>query len=194
MFGNQKKIIEVTLSAVILRADGSQEDKGILGYWYDPHYWAKKIRAKKNRKNNPNADVVTYAGLAIVTNTIVNSTLNPKYIGWGTGGTGATQGGTTLSTETYSTNNDGSHALRTTGTLSQVTQSQTNDTFKVVGTLTAASNAPTITNFGLFDTTGSSASPTTPPSGGNLYVWSSFTGIALSSGDGIQFTAQIKMT
>ena len=194
LFGNQKKLVEVTLSAVVLRVDGSQEDKGILGYWYDPDWWAKKHRNKKNNKFNPNSDVVCYTGLAIVTNLIVNQTLQPKYVGWGTGGTAATQGGTALSTETYSTNNDGSHALRSTATLSQQTQTQTNDTFRLVTTLTAAANAPTITNCGVFDTTGSSASPTTPPSGGNLYIWSSFTGIALASGDAIQFTQNVKYT
>ena len=179
----KRKRVEVTLSAVVIRANGEIEDKGVLGYWKEP---------KGKRKQTPMADVITYTGFAIVTNTLYQQTLNPKYVGWGTGGATATQAGTALSTETYSTLNNGSNALRTTGSLSQQTQTQTNDTFRITATLTAAANAPTITNVGVFDTNGASGSPTTPPSGGNLYIWSSFTGIALNAGDSVALTLNVK--
>ena len=60
---------------------------------------------------------------------------------------------------------------------SGVTTSVTNDTYQVVGTRTAT-GAGTVTNAGLFDAA----------SGGNLFLKGDFTGIALASGDSIQFT------
>ena len=63
------------------------------------------------------------------------------------------------------------------GTTSQVTTSVTNDTLQVVGTQTAGGTLA-ITNAGLFDAS----------TAGNLFVKGDFTGIALNSGDSIQFT------
>lgn len=115
------------------------------------------------------ATLLVNTGKAIVTNYLAGgAATQPKYAGWGTGAgtTGLTD--TTLFTETGS---------RTTGTATQLTTTTTNDTYQLVGTITAVSTY-TITNAGLFDAVSS----------GNLFVKGDFTGIALTSGDSIQFT------
>ena len=114
------------------------------------------------------ATLLVNTGRAIITSRISGSGTAPDYIGWGTGvgTTGATD--TTLFTEVLP---------RVLGTQSQVTTSTTNDTYQVVGTQTAGTTE-TITNAGLFDQSTS----------GNLFVKGDFTGIALNSGDSIQFT------
>jgi hypothetical protein len=113
-------------------------------------------------------------GRAIVTSRLGGSGTTPQYIGWGTGAgtTGATD--TTLFTEVLP---------RVSGTATQVTTSTTNDTFQVVGTQTAGVTE-TITNAGLFDASTS----------GNLFVKGDFTGIALNSGDSIQFTFKVQFS
>jgi hypothetical protein len=58
-----------------------------------------------------------------------------------------------------------------------VTTTTANDTYRVVGTLTANSNAA-ITEVGLFDAS----------TGGNMYVRGTFAVINLEAGDSIQFT------
>ena len=59
----------------------------------------------------------------------------------------------------------------------------TNDTFQVVATQTAGTGE-TITNAGLFDASTS----------GNLFAKGDFTGIALSTGDSIQFTFKVQFS
>ena len=114
------------------------------------------------------ATLLTNSGHAIVTNRINGGGTTPSYVAWGTGAgtTGATD--TTLFTEV---------TPRVSGTTSQQTTTITNDTFQVVGTQTAATGE-TITNAGIFDASTS----------GNLFIKGDFTGIALNSGDSIQFT------
>jgi hypothetical protein len=120
------------------------------------------------------ATLLVNTGRAIITNRLNSGGTIPQYVGWGTGAgtTGATD--TTLFTEVLP---------RTSGTVTQVTTSTTNDTFQVVGTLTAASGA-TFTNAGLFDASTS----------GNLFVKGDFTGIALNTGDSIQFTFKVQFS
>ena len=72
---------------------------------------------------------------------------------------------------------------RVAGSSSQVTTTVTNDTYQVVGTITA-DGGKTITNFGLFDASSS----------GNMLVKSDFTGVALLIGESIQFTAKLKFS
>jgi hypothetical protein len=114
------------------------------------------------------ATLLVNTGRAIISNRIKGSGTEPNYVAWGTGAgtTGATD--TTLFTENGS---------RTAGTSTQQTTSTTNDTYQVIGTLTAGSSI-TVTNAGLFDASTS----------GNLFIKSDFTGVALASGDSIQFT------
>lgn len=115
------------------------------------------------------ATLLVNTGKAIVTNYLAGgAATQPKYVGWGTGAGTTALTDTTLFTETGS---------RATGTTTQQTITTTNDTYQVVGTLTA-SGSVTITNAGLFDATTS----------GNLFVKGDFSGIALTSGDSIQFT------
>jgi len=115
------------------------------------------------------ATLLVDTGKAIVTNYLAGgAATQPKYVGWGTGAGTTTATDTTLFSETGS---------RTTGTATQQTTTTTNDTYQVIGTLTA-SGTVTITNAGLFDANTS----------GNLFVKGDFTGIGLTSGDSIQFT------
>ena len=115
------------------------------------------------------ATLLVNTGKAIVTNYLAGgAATQPKYAGWGTGA------GTTSATDTTLFSETGS---RTSGTATQQTTSTTNDTYQVIGTLTAGSSL-TITNAGLFDASSS----------GNLFVKGDFTGVALTSGDSIQFT------
>lgn len=118
------------------------------------------------------ATVLTHAGKAIITNRMIGSGTEPKYVAWGTGAGTAAAGDTTLFTEASES--------RTSGTSSRVTVTQTNDTYQVVGTITA-DGTKTITNAGLFDASTS----------GNLFVKTDFTGVALNLGESIQFTFKV---
>lgn len=91
------------------------------------------------------ATLVTNTGYAIVSGRLIGSTptqVEPKYIGWGTG-----SGTTAVSDVALFTQ---APEARVTGTSSQQTTTTTNDTYQVVGTITA-STTETITNVGLFD-------------------------------------------
>jgi hypothetical protein len=124
------------------------------------------------------ATVVANAGKAIISGRMFGATptqAEPRYVGWGTGAGTAAVTDTTLFTEAAE--------ARATGTGSQVTTTLTNDTHQCVGTITSASGQ-TITNSGIFDAT----------SAGNLYVKGDFTGLALNTGDSIQFTYKIKFS
>ena len=115
------------------------------------------------------ATLLVNTGKAIVTNYLNGgAATQPKYVGWGTGA------GTTAATDTTLFTEVGT---RTSGTTTQQTTSTTNDTYQVIGTVTAGSSL-TITNAGLFDASTS----------GNLFVKGDFTGVALTTGDSIQFT------
>lgn len=115
------------------------------------------------------ATVYTDAGKAITTNRIKGSGTEPNYVAWGTGAGTAADSDTTLFTE--------ASEARVAGTSSQQTSSTTNDTYRVVGTITA-DGTKTITNAGLLDASSS----------GNLFVKGDFTGIDLVEDDSIQFT------
>jgi hypothetical protein len=114
------------------------------------------------------ATLLVNTGKAVVTNRIIGSGTQPNYVAWGTGA------GTTALTDTTLFTEVGTTSL---GTSSQQTTTTTNDTYQVIGTVTAGSSL-TITNAGLFDASTS----------GNLFVKGDFTGVALTSGDSIQFT------
>jgi hypothetical protein len=121
------------------------------------------------------ATLLVNTGKAIVTNYLNGgAATQPKYVAWGTGAGTTAATDTTLFTEV---------TPRVSGTTSQVTTSTTNDTFQVVGTQTAGTTE-TITNAGLFDASTS----------GNLFVKGDFTGIALNSGDSIQFTFKVQFS
>lgn len=121
------------------------------------------------------ATVLVNAGKAIVTNRLKGSGTEPSYVAWGTGAGTAGITDTTLFTEASET--------RVAGTSSQVTTTTTNDTYQVVGTL-VANAGKTITNAGLLDAVSS----------GNLFMKGDFTGVALNTGESIQFTNQVQFT
>jgi hypothetical protein len=122
------------------------------------------------------ANVVTNVGKAIIAKRMIGSSptqTEPKFVGWGTGTGTAAAADTALATEASES--------RVSGTGSTVTGSVTDDTHRVVGTLTAG-GAKTITEAGVFDAS----------TGGNLYVRSDFSGVPLNAGDSIQFTFDVK--
>ena len=120
------------------------------------------------------ATLLVATGKAIVTNRLNGGGTTPSYVGWGTGAGTTSNTDTTLFTEVLP---------RVSGTVSQVTTSTTNDTYQVVATQTA-STSETITNAGIFDASTS----------GNLFAKGDFTGIALNSGDSIQFTFKVQFS
>lgn len=119
-----------------------------------------------------NSAYVVDNGLAIVTNRLIGNGTEPKYIGWGTGTTDATQTDTGLQTA--------SAEARTSGTSSQQTTNTTNDTYQVTGSILSLSTQ-TISELALFDAL----------TDGNCYLHAVFNGadaIALDAGDSVAFT------
>ncbi len=121
------------------------------------------------------AQVITTKGKEIIVDRILGNGTEPKFVAWGTGAGTAAVGDTTLFTE--------SAEARVSGTSSKVTTTTTNDTYQVVGTITASAGR-TITNGGLFDAS----------TAGNLFVKADFTGVVLASGDSITFTFKVQLT
>ena len=120
------------------------------------------------------ATLLVNTGKAIVTSRLNSGGTVPQYVAWGTGA------GTTAATDTTLFTEVGT---RVSGTVSQQTTTTTSDTYQVVGTQTAGSSL-TITNAGIFDASTS----------GNLFVKGDFTGLALNSGDSIQFTFKVQFS
>lgn len=123
------------------------------------------------------ATVLTNAGVAIITNRMIQAGTAPKDVGWGTGTAAAAVTDTALGTEAAPTTSGG----RTVGTESRVTVTNTNDAYQTVGTVTAGGGLA-ITEAGLFDAV----------SAGNMLIRSVFTAVAVVSGDSIAFTFQLK--
>jgi hypothetical protein len=105
----------------------------------------------------------------------------PLYLQWGTGSGAAASANVVTTTSTTE--------ARTTGTSSQVTTTQTNDTYQVAGTITAAGTRA-ITEVGVFDAAGSGS----PPTGGNMDIYGDFSVINLATGDSIAFTIKVAFT
>ena len=123
------------------------------------------------------ATVFVNAGTAIITNRVIQAGTAGKNIGWGIGTTAAAVTDTALQTESAPTTAGG----RTVGTESRVTTTATNDTYQVVGTVTAGSTLA-ITEAGLFDNVTS----------GNMLIHSIFSAVNVVSGDSIAFTFQLQ--
>lgn len=118
------------------------------------------------------ADVVkvTDAGMAIITNRINGSGTEPKWLDMGTGATPAANDDTALETPGPEDRNE--------GTPSRVATNVTDDTYRVVGTITKTTAAADITECGTFDAL----------TGGNLSVRATFGAIHLEIGNSIEFT------
>lgn len=123
----------------------------------------------------PASTAVVNKGRDILTNRILGSGTEPKYVAIGTGSTAVSLTDTALGAEVES---------RATGTSSRITTSSTNDTYQVVGTVTATGSR-TIAEVGLFD-----ANTT-----GNLFVRGVLAStVTLASGDSITVTATVQVT
>ena len=115
------------------------------------------------------------AGRAILTNRIKGSGTEPAYVAIGTGSTAEAASQTALVTEVET---------RTLGTSTQQTTSVTNDTYQVVGTVTATTTR-TLAECGLFD-----ASST-----GNMFIRSLLSPtVGLNNGDSIQLTIKLQFS
>jgi hypothetical protein len=116
-----------------------------------------------------NLSLVTNVGLGLITSALASS--NNKYVAWGTGITEADASQTALVTES-------TEETRATGTQSQQTSIQLNDTYRIVGTITCATSPKAITEVGIFsaDTEGS------------MFMRANFSAVNLEIGDAIEFT------
>lgn len=116
---------------------------------------------------------VTATGRGIISDRIKGDGTEPLNISWGTGTTAPVDGDTDLETAAAESAVAGTSSVQTTTT--------TDDTYRVVGTLTSASTQ-TISESVLKDTAGT------------LFLRGTFTGIALDNGDSIQFTMEAQGT
>lgn len=114
------------------------------------------------------------AGKSIIVDRILGTGTEPKYVGVGTGAGSTAAADTTLFTEVET---------RATGTGSKVTTTTTNDTHRVVGTVSITATRA-ITNAGVFDAS----------TLGNLYVKAEFSTINLVNGDSLQLTFNCQFT
>jgi hypothetical protein len=122
------------------------------------------------------ASVVTNVGKGITARRVKGTgQAEPVHTHWGTGAGTAAATDTGLFTP--------ASEARVAGTSSVVTTTNTDDTYQVVGTITA-DGAKTITNAGLFDAA----------TAGNLFVKGDFAGVALALNDQIQFTFKVQWT
>ena len=115
------------------------------------------------------------AGLARVTSALAAL---DWWLQWGTGSNAAASANAVTTT---STTED-----RVSATASQQTTTVTNDTLRLVATITAASTRA-ITEVGAFDAAGSGS----PPTGGNMTYYADFAVVNLLSGDSISFTLNV---
>lgn len=112
---------------------------------------------------------LTATGREITARRLAGLDTPPRRLRWGTGTTAPLDNDTGLETP--------SSESAVTGTDSVVTNTTTGDTYRVVGTLTSATNQ-TITEAALLD------------SADSLYIRGVFAGIPLEAGDSIQFTIE----
>ncbi len=118
--------------------------------------------------------MIVNRGKEIVVDRIMGNGTEPKYVAIGTGAGTTAATDTTLFTEVET---------RATGTSSKVTTTTTNDTYRVVGTITAT-GARAVTNAGLFDAT----------SVGNLFAKADFSTINLATNDQLQLTFNVQFS
>jgi hypothetical protein len=103
------------------------------------------------------------------------------WLQWGTG-TGAASSANVVTTTSTT-------EARVSATAAQTTTTSTSDTLQLTGTITAAGTRA-ITEVGAFDAAGSGS----PPTGGNMDLYGSFSVINLNSGDSIAFTINVTYT
>ena len=116
-------------------------------------------------------------GLARITATLIAL---PWWVGWGTG-SAAAKSATDLVAA--------APEARTAAVAAQGTTTVTNDKIVLTGTITATA-ARAITEFGAFDAVGTGS----PPTGGNMDLYSSVAVINLNVGDSIACTLNLTFT
>lgn len=121
---------------------------------------------------------VQNAGLARISSLLAAANW---WLQWGTGSAAAATANVVTTTSTTE--------ARAAATASQQTTTVTNDTMRLVATLTAAATR-SITEVGAFDAAGTGS----PPTGGNMDIYGDFTAIALAAGDSIAFTVDTKFS
>lgn len=121
------------------------------------------------------AALVTNNGLANITAAWHNYASRMRYLQWGEG-----SGQSASDNDIASVGN--TTESRTEGTTSQQTENTTNDTYQVVGTITAAGNRA-ITEVGVFDA----------PTDGNMGIYGDFPVINLAASDSITFTVRVTL-
>lgn len=117
--------------------------------------------------------IMTNAGKAMITNRLNGGGTTPQYIAWGTGSTAEAATQTALVTP--------SAEARTAGVVTQQTTTVTNDTYRVVGTVTSLS-AQTIQEIGLFDAS----------TAGGMMLRHLTGAQTMAIGDGIAFTFNVQ--
>jgi hypothetical protein len=120
-------------------------------------------------------------GLANITAAWHAFATRARHLQWGTGSGAAASANAVTTTSTTE--------ARTAGTTSQQTGTQTNDKYRVTGTITAAGTRA-ITEVGVFDDAGSGS----PPTGGNMCIYGDFAVINLANGDSIAFTVDVQFS
>ncbi|WP_267388652.1 hypothetical protein [Sphingomonas sp. GC_Shp_3] len=129
------------------------------------------------------ANILANLGRALMINRLLGLGTEPKQIGWGTGAGTAAVADTGLFSE-KALDLAATTGSRVAGTSSAVTTTVSNDTYQVMGTLTAA-GAGSITNAGLFDNSSIGS--------GNLFLKGDFTATALNPGDAVTFTFKLQL-
>lgn len=204
----RSKVKSASVNLVVVRADGRKEDLGRVAYWdrslLKRLAWKLRFGRFRTPKGNlilvpllalpehqglisllpllPLAVLQVNSGRAVVTGRLLGVTQAvPNQQGWGTGV------GTTAAADTtlFSEVNPGglTTGTRTTGTMSQVTTTTTNDTEQVVATITATA-ALAITNGGLFDNATIGI--------GTLWFKNDFATVNVAINDAIQFTNKVQ--
>jgi hypothetical protein len=112
---------------------------------------------------------LTATGRGIISDRIKGTGTEPLNIGWGTGTTAPVDGDTALETASAESKVAGTSSVQTTTT--------TDDTYRVVGTITSSSTQ-SITEAALFDDSDV------------LFMRGTFTAINVDNGDSIQFTME----
>ena len=191
------EVESVSISAVVIRANGRREDRGVVSYWHRSrmvrtsrylrrlpllplHVWDKFADRYAPWLSFGLATLQVNGGRGIVTARLRAVGTEPLNIGWGTGAGVTAAADTALFTEVL-VNMTAGTTDHTVGTSSQQTTTTTNDTYRVTGTRTATASG-TITNAGLWDAA----------SGGTLFMKGDFAGIALANGDAIAFTMNVQ--
>lgn len=129
------------------------------------------------------AAFVVVGGKGIIVNRMRGTGTEPLNLQWGTSGTTATAADTGLGSTATTTE------ARTAGTTSSQTTTNTGDTWRVVGTITAA-GARTIQEVGLYDTAGSGS----PPTGGTFFLHADHGSTVFATNDSISYTINVQFT